>query len=95
MVFIGALFTPQGNDWSGAIASLLDGQLYTLDSGSLISKISQVDLKEQLIQNPENAEFIEKKIFYTTLARTQLVLLFVAIAAIVWYSSKKRQSALS
>ena len=93
MVFIGALFTPQGNDWAGAISSLMDGQLYTLDAGSLISKITLVDLKAQLLANPENSEFIEKKMFYTTLARTQLIVLFVAIAVIVWYSNKKRQSA--
>lgn len=94
LVFIGALFTPAGNDWSGAISNLLDGQLYSLDPGSLISKISHGDIKAQMILNPENSEFLEKKMFYSTIARTQLIVLFVAIAAIVWYSNKKRQSAL-
>lgn len=94
LVFIGALFTPAGNDWSGAISNLLDGQFYSLDPGSLISKISHGDIKAQMILNPENSEFLEKKMFYSTIARTQLIVLFVAIAAIVWYSNKKRQSAL-
>lgn len=95
MVFIGALFTPEGNNWAGAISALFDGQLYTLDPGSLISKITHGDIKAQMLLNPENSEFLEKKMFYSTLARTQLILLFVAIAVIVWYSNKKRQSALS
>jgi SNF family Na+-dependent transporter len=91
LVLIGALFTPQGNDWSGAIASLLDGQLYTLDSGSLIAKISHSDIKAQILANPENAEMLEKKMFFSTMARLQLVLLFIAIAIIVWYSHQKRK----
>ncbi|RIW15789.1 sodium:calcium symporter [Algoriphagus lacus] len=95
LVFIGALFTPEGNNWAGAISALFDGQLYTLDPGSLISKISHGDIKAQMLLNPENSEFLEKKMFYSTIARTQLILLFLAIAVIVWYSNKKRQSALS
>ena len=92
LVLIGALFTPQGNDWSGAIASLMDGQLYTLDSGSLIAKISHSDIKAQILANPENTEVLEKKMFYSSMARLQLVILFLAIAVIVWYSHKKRKS---
>ncbi|OOG74815.1 sodium-dependent transporter [Algoriphagus sp. A40] len=94
LVLIGALFTPAGNDWSGAISALFDGQLYSLDPSSLISKITHEDIKAQILLNPENSSLLEKKMFYSTLARTQLIILFVAIAAIVWYSNKKRQSAL-
>lgn len=94
LVLIGALFTPAGNDWSGAISALFDGQLYSLDPSSLISKITHEDIKAQILLNPENSNFLEKKMFYSTIARTQLIFLFVAIAAIVWYSNKKRQSAL-
>jgi NSS family neurotransmitter:Na+ symporter len=93
-VLFGALFTPEGNDWNGAISSLLDGQLYTLDNGSLISKFSHTDLRSQLLVHPENAEMIEKKIFFASMARTQLVLLFLLIVGIVWYSHRKRKSAL-
>lgn len=91
MVFIGALFTPEGNDWSGAIVALLDGQLYSLDSSSLISKITHEDIKEQLLLNPENSAFFEKKILFSSLARTQLIVLFLVITAIVWYSTLNRK----
>jgi SNF family Na+-dependent transporter len=91
LVLGGALFTPQGNDWSGAIASLMEGQLYTLDSSSLIAKISHSDIKAQILANPENSEMLEKKMFYSSMARMQLVLLFIAIAIIVWYSHQKRK----
>ena len=94
LVLLGALFTPAGNDWNAAISNLLDGRLYTLDNSSLISKLSHADLKAQILLNPENSELIEKKMFYSTLARIQLVLLFLMISVIVWLSHKKRKSAL-
>ncbi len=90
LVLLGALFTPIGNDWTSALGSLMDGHGYELDASSLISKISNADLKAQLLSNPEDTELLEKKIFYSTLARTQLVLLFATIAGIVWYSHQKR-----
>lgn len=94
MVFVGALFTPEGNNWSGAIAALLDGQFFSLDSSSLISKITHDDIQAQILLNPEQAEFFEKKMFYSTLARVQLVFLFLIITAIVWYSTLNRKRTL-
>jgi len=93
MVLMGALFTPAGNDWNAATASLLDGQLYTLDHGSLISKFSHSDIRAQILLNPENSEMLEERIFFASMARTQLVLLFLLIVGIVWYSHQKRKSA--
>jgi len=94
LVFIGALFTPEGNDWSGAISALLDGQLFSLDSSSLISKMTHEDIKAQILLYPEKSEFLEKKMLYSTIARSQLILLFLGIAAIVWYSTIKRKKSL-
>lgn len=94
MVFIGALFTPAGNDWSGAISALMDGQLFSLDSSSLISKMTHEDIKAQIILNPENTEFLEKKMLFSSIARTQLIILFLGIAAIVWYSTLNRKKSL-
>jgi SNF family Na+-dependent transporter len=91
LVFIGALFTPAGNDWSGAISALMDGQLFSLDSSSLISKMTHEDIKSQIILNPEKTEFLEKKMWFSSLARTQLIVLFLGIVAIVWYSSINRK----
>lgn len=94
LVFIGALFTPEGNDWSGAISALMDGQLFPLDSSSLISKMTHEDIKAQIALNPENSGFLEKKMWFSSLARTQLIVLFLAIAAIVWYSTTNRKKSL-
>ncbi|SEF63414.1 SLC5/6 family protein [Algoriphagus boritolerans] len=91
LVFIGALVTPQGNDWSGALATLLEGNGFTFDSSSLISKITQEDVKEQLLLNPDKADFFEKKMLFTNLARTQLLLLFLGITVLVWYSTLNRK----
>lgn len=95
LVFIGALFTPEGNNWSGAMSELINGRLYPLDPGSLISKITHDDIKNQILLNPEKTEFFEKKMFFSSLARTQLIVLFLAITAIVWYSTINRKKKLS
>ncbi len=96
LVFISALFTPEGNDWAGAISSLADGNLYSLDPSALIAKLTHEDIKQALILSPDQAVYLEKKMFYSSIARIQLVLLFLAIVAIVWYSSvKRKKSALS
>lgn len=94
LVFIGALFTPEGNDWSGAISTLMEGQPFNLDSSSLISKMTHEDIKAQIILNPEKTEFLERKMLFSSIARTQLFLLFLSIAVIVWYSTINRKKSL-
>lgn len=92
MVFIGALFTPKGNEWASALAGVWENNGWALDNSSLISKITLEDLKAELALNPNKVEFIENKMFFTQLARLQLLLLFVFITIIVWFSTKKRKS---
>ncbi len=91
IVFIGALFTPQGNEWGNALAGSVENNGWALDNSSLISKITLEDLKAQLALNPDDKETIENKMFYTQMARIQLVLLFVFISIVVWFSTKKRK----
>lgn len=91
MVFIGALFTPHGNEWADAIAGSWENNGWALDNSSLISKINLEDLKAQLALNPNDRETIENKMFYTQMARIQLLLLFVFISIVVWFSTKKRK----
>lgn len=91
MVFIGALFTPHGNEWADAIAGSWENNGWALDNSSLISKITLEDLKAELALNPDNKDFIENKMFFTQMARIQLLLLFVFISIIVWFSTKKRK----
>jgi SNF family Na+-dependent transporter len=93
MVFIGALFTPKANEWATALAGIWENNGWALDNSSLISKITLEDLKAELALNPDKKEFIENKMFFTQLARIQLLLLFVFISIIVWFSTKKRKLA--
>jgi neurotransmitter:Na+ symporter, NSS family len=91
VVLIGALITPIGNDWNAAVSSFLSGQGWDLDPSSLIAKLTFADLKAQLLADPGQVEFLEKKMLYSGLARTQLVCLFLVITGIVWYSSLHRK----
>ncbi len=91
MVFIGALFTPHGNEWADAISGSWENNGWALDNSSLISKITLEDLKAELVLNPENKEFIENKMFFAQMARIQLLILFVFISIVVWFSTKKRK----
>jgi SNF family Na+-dependent transporter len=93
MVFIGALFTPKANEWATALSGIWENNGWALDNSSLISKISLADLKAELALNPDKKEFIENKMFFTQMARIQLLLLFVFISIIVWFSTKKRKLA--
>jgi SNF family Na+-dependent transporter len=93
MVFIGALFTPKANEWAAALSGIWENNGWALDNSSLISKISLADLKSELALNPDKREFIENKMFFTQMARIQLLLLFVFISIIVWFSTKKRKLA--
>ena len=94
LVLIAALVTPEGNDWNGALDLLFSGQGWPLDSSSLISKLSFADIEAQLQANPEDSEFYERKMFFSGLARTQLLLLFLVITLIVWYSTVIRKKSL-
>jgi len=93
LVLMGALITPAGNDWAAALANLVSGEGWSLDPNSLIAKLSFADLKAQLAANPENSEFIEKKMLFSGWARIQLLVLFLVISGIVWYSSQQRKKA--
>jgi hypothetical protein len=57
----------------------------------LIAKLTHEDIKQALVLNPDQAVYLEKKTFFSGMARLQLVLLFLMIIAIVWYSSLKRK----
>ncbi|WP_425638292.1 sodium-dependent transporter [Algoriphagus yeomjeoni] len=94
LVLSAALFTPEANDWSGALSGLVAGEGWDFDSGSLVSKVTQDDLKQLLLEDPQNEAFYLKKIFFSSMARIQLITLFLVIVGIVWYSGVKRKSRL-
>ena len=91
MVLVAAFVTPQGNDWNAAISGLFSGEGWTLDNSSLISKLTFADLQAQVAAAPDQTEYLETKMWYSGLARTQLAVLFLFITGIVWYSSLNRK----
>ncbi|HCH45272.1 MAG TPA: sodium:calcium symporter [Algoriphagus sp.] len=90
IVFVGALFTPENNDWSTALQNLFSGNSWNLDPSSIISKLSHENLDIELQAHPENQAEIEKIKLFSNTARMQLVLLFLTIIGFVYVSHRKR-----
>ena len=93
LVFIGALFTPENNDWVGNISSLFSGNGWTLDNASIIKKITLAGLREELslATDLETITALKERIFYANFARILLLVLFLFISWIVYISYKKRK----
>lgn len=92
LVFVGALFTPAGNDWSGALSSLLSGGGWELDNSSIIRTIANTGLHQQLAAATDGAEItrLQDRLFYTNLARVLLLLTFGGLAVLVYVASVRR-----
>ena len=92
-VFVGALFTPMGNDWIGNINSLFNGDGWALDNASLIKQLTQAGIKEQLAvaTDPAVISQLKDKMFFSNLARGILLSLFIFIALMVYYAFLKRR----
>jgi SNF family Na+-dependent transporter len=92
LVFAGALFTPAGNDWSGALSSLFSGGGWELDNSSIIRTIANTGLHQQLAAATDAAEVtrLQDRLFYTNLARVLLLLTFGALALLVYVASVRR-----
>lgn len=90
LVFVGALITPENNDWVASLSSLSSGNGWALDHSSLIAKLLHTEFYEELADSSSDTTAIKQKIFYSNAARIQLLTLFATIICIVWYSSKKR-----
>jgi SNF family Na+-dependent transporter len=91
-VFLGSVFTPRNNDWSGAFAKLFGGQGWTLDNSSLILQISNAGLKEKIAAatDPAILAGLEEKLFYITFARIILLCLFIGISLLVYTAYRRR-----
>ncbi len=92
LVFVGALFTPAGNDWSGALSNLFSGGGWELDNSSIIRTIANTGLHQQLAAATDGAEVtrLQDRLFYTNLARTLLLLTFAGLAFLVYLAGMRR-----
>lgn len=92
IVFLGALFAPEGNDWLGYLRGLFRGESWEFDSGSIISKLAYMEERNQLAQATTAAErnLLENKILFSKIARSLLILVFAFISFLVYRAYKKR-----
>jgi SNF family Na+-dependent transporter len=92
LVFLGALFTPQGNEWTAAFQSLFSGGGWTLDNSSIIKTIANSGLHEQLAAATDPAEMtrLQDRLFYTNFARVILTLTFAGLALLVYVAALRR-----
>ncbi|MBK5285365.1 MAG: sodium:calcium symporter, partial [Bacteroidia bacterium] len=91
-VFIGSLFTPLKNDWTGAFKNLFSGSGWSLDNSSLIKQISNSGLKEKIAATTDASVIhnLNEDLFYINAARILLLALFVSLAYLVYVAYKKR-----
>ena len=86
-VFVGSLITPKNGNWVAA----LNGP-WILDNNSIIKKIMNSGLKEELLSatDPARIEFLQSQLFYVNASRILLLLVFVWFAVLVYIAYRKR-----
>src|SRR5690606_18456752 len=93
LVFLGSLITPLDNDWIASFNSFTTGNGWLLDNSSIIKQLTQAGLKEQisLATDAASISVLENRIFYSNMARVQLIALFLVIVLIIYVSYRKRR----
>ena len=93
IIFLGSLFKPLNNDWSGNVSSFLSGNGWTLDNGSIVKTITHAGIKEQILAatDPAVINQLEDQMMYLNFARLLLLGLFVFISALVYVAFLKRK----
>ena len=93
IIFLGSLFKPLNNDWSGNISSLFSGNGWNLDNGSIVKTITHAGIKEQILAatDPAIINQLEDKMLYLDFARLLLMALFIFISALVYFAFLKRR----
>ncbi len=92
VVFLGSLFSPLDNDWSGNLKSLFSGNGWSLSNTSIIKTISQSGLKDQIAAatDPQIIQSLDDKMFYINMARVLLLSLFIFISLLIYLAYNKR-----
>ncbi|WP_432672441.1 sodium-dependent transporter [Flavobacterium sp. SM2513] len=93
IIFLGSLFKPLNNDWSGNISNLLSGNGWILDNGSIVKTVMHAGIKEQILAatDPMVILQLEERMFYLNIARFLLIGLFIFISALVYFAFLKRR----
>ena len=93
IIFLGSLFKPLNNDWSGNVSRLLSGNGWILDNGSIIKTVMHAGIKEQILAatDPVLISQLEEKMMYLNFARLLLLALFIFISSLVYFAFLKRR----
>ncbi|WP_187263120.1 sodium-dependent transporter [Pontibacter beigongshangensis] len=86
-VFLGSLFTPKGGDWTVAFSGN-----WQLDDSSIIKKIMNSGLKQQLAAatDPAQIEHLQDTLFFVNASRILLLLVWLGLALLVYIAYRKR-----
>ena len=93
IIFLGSLFKPLNNDWSGNISSLFSGEGWNLDNGSIVKTVMHAGIRDQIraATDPVLISQLEDKILYLNIARFLLLGLFIFVSALVYIAFLKRK----
>ena len=93
IIFLGSLFKPLNNDWSGNVSSLFSGDGWNLDNGSIVKTVMHSGIKEKILvsTDPVVISQLENQMMYLNFARLLLLSLFIFISALVYVAFLKRK----
>ena len=93
IIFLGSLFKPLNNDWSGNVSSLFSGDGWNLDNGSIVKTVMHSGIKEKILAStdPVVISQLESQMMYLNFARLLLLSLFIFISALVYVAFLKRR----
>ena len=93
IIFLGSLFKPLNNDWSGNVSSLFSGEGWNLDNGSIVKTVMHSGIKEKILAStdPVVISQLESQMMYLNFARLLLLSLFIFISALVYVAFLKRK----
>jgi neurotransmitter:Na+ symporter, NSS family len=92
IVFLGALFTPAGNDWGGAMGGLFEGRGWQLDNSSIIAQITNQGLNERIAATTDAGELaaLQRSKTYVNFARALLLSVFGGTCLLVYVAFRRR-----
>jgi hypothetical protein len=92
-VFTGSVFSPKNGDWGAAFSSLLSGNGWDLDNGSLIKMVLNTGLREQIAGATDALVIttLEDQLFYINASRALLTAVFLGLCLMVYMAGRNRR----
>jgi NSS family neurotransmitter:Na+ symporter len=90
VVFLGALVTPENNDWAAAFSNG-----WVLDDGSIINKITNQGIKKQIAMaqttgDNDTVKNLQTTLMYVNASRVLLLAVFLGVTFLVYKAYRKR-----